>query len=119
MKFYLSPETSDETALKTICRYELKVKITTPSLKNILNYTFSMVKNRFFLCFKIHREKFSELAFLHCGKWKKKVEGKSVLLLKLIFFSVHFLLKDSKHLTRKQNTKKQLKLRFCLLQAKL
>lgn len=41
---YLSPETSDETALKTICRYELKVKITTPSLKNILNYTFAMAR---------------------------------------------------------------------------
>lgn len=39
---YLSPETSLETALKTICRYEFKVKITTPKLKNILNYTFSM-----------------------------------------------------------------------------
>lgn len=46
--FYLSPETSDETALRTICRYELKVKITTPSLKNILNYTFRDRENRFF-----------------------------------------------------------------------
>lgn len=47
-ELYLSPETSDETALKTICRYKLKVKITTPSLKNILNYTFSIEKKCFF-----------------------------------------------------------------------
>lgn len=37
-----SPETSDETALKTFCRYELKVKIRTANLKIILYCSFAM-----------------------------------------------------------------------------